>query len=71
MIVWGKCEWCAQVHSPPYLLEAFLFQPIDDVSSSARVTDAAVFLRLQKKTSEPWKDLLTDAGLYAKNATTL
>lgn len=63
------CELCAQVHYPPYLFEAFLFQPIVDVGSSARVTDTAVFLRLQKKTSEPWKDLLTDAGIYVKNAT--
>lgn len=53
---------CVQVHSPPYLFEAFLFRPVDDVASSARVTDTAVVLRLLKRTSEPWEALLTDAG---------
>lgn len=54
---------CAQVHHPPYLFEAFLLQPIDDVGSSARVTDSAVFLRLLKRTPEPWEGLLTHAGM--------
>lgn len=60
-------ELCAQVHYPPYLFEAFLFQPVDDVGSSARVTDTAVFLCLLKKTPEPWKDLITDAGRDVNN----
>ncbi|XP_056908742.1 dynein assembly factor 4, axonemal isoform X3 [Takifugu flavidus] len=51
-----------KVHHPPYLFEAFLLQPIDDVGSSARVTDSAVFLRLLKRAPEPWEGLLTDAG---------
>ncbi|XP_029687968.1 dynein axonemal assembly factor 4 isoform X2 [Takifugu rubripes] len=51
-----------KVHHPPYLFEAFLLQPIDDVGSSARVTDSAVFLRLLKRTPEPWEGLLTHAG---------
>lgn len=53
---------CAQVHYPPYLFEGFLGQPVEEVGSSARVSDAAVLLRLLKKTREPWEDLLADAG---------
>lgn len=54
---------CVQVHSPPYLFEAFLFQPVDEAASTARVTDTCVFISLPKKTSSLWKDLLSDAGL--------
>lgn len=55
------------MHDPPYLFEAFLFQPVDDLGSSARVSDSAVLLRLLKKTPEPWEDLLADAGTHGRN----
>lgn len=55
---------CAQVHYPPYLFEAFLFQPVDEAASTARVTDTCVSISLPKKTSGLWKDLLSAAGLH-------
>lgn len=57
------CDPCVQVHHPPYLFEAFLVQPVDEAASTARVTDACVFISLAKKTSGLWKDLLSAAGL--------
>lgn len=61
-------ELCAQVHYPPYLFEAFLFQPVDDAASTARVTDTCVFISLPKKASSLWKDLLSDAGMHTASA---
>lgn len=58
-----RCD-CVQVHHPPYLFEAFLFQPVDDAASTARVTHTCVSISLSKKTSGLWKGLVSAAGTH-------
>ncbi|CAF96674.1 unnamed protein product [Tetraodon nigroviridis] len=53
---------CAQVHQPPYLFEAFLFQPVDEAAGTARLTDTRVVISLPKKTPGLWTRLRADAG---------
>lgn len=58
-----ECDPCAQVHQPPYLFEVFLFQPVDQAASTARLTDTCVFLSLPKKSCGLWSDLHSHAGV--------
>lgn len=53
---------CAQVHQPPYLFEAFLFQPVDEAAGTARLADTRVVISLPKKTLGLWTRLRADAG---------
>ncbi|XP_060892351.1 dynein assembly factor 4, axonemal isoform X1 [Labrus mixtus] len=47
-----------KVHYPPYLFEAFLFEPVDDARSTARVGDGAALISVQKKTNKLWDHLM-------------
>uniref|UniRef100_H3CNZ8 CS domain-containing protein n=1 Tax=Tetraodon nigroviridis TaxID=99883 RepID=H3CNZ8_TETNG len=51
-----------KVHQPPYLFEAFLFQPVDEAAGTARLTDTRVVISLPKKTPGLWTRLRADAG---------
>lgn len=49
---------CAQVHYPPYLFEAFLLEPVDDVRSAAKVGNGVVVISLSKKANKIWDHLV-------------
>lgn len=49
---------CAQVHYPPYLFEAFLLEPVDDVRSAAKVGNGVVVISLTKKANKIWDHLV-------------
>lgn len=49
---------CAQVHYPPYLFEAFLLEPVDDVRSTAKVGNGLVVISLWKKDDKMWEHLV-------------
>ncbi|XP_034540739.1 dynein assembly factor 4, axonemal [Notolabrus celidotus] len=51
-----------KVHYPPYLFEAFLFEPVDDASSTARVGNGAAVISLPKKTPKLWEHLMIDTN---------
>ncbi|XP_059191882.1 dynein assembly factor 4, axonemal [Centropristis striata] len=47
-----------KVHFPPYLFEAFLFEPVDDDRSTAKVGNGVAVISLQKRTNKVWKHLM-------------
>lgn len=47
-----------QVHFPPYLFEAFLFEPVDDDRSTAKVGNGVVVISLPKRTNKVWEHLM-------------
>ncbi len=47
----------AQVHFPPYLFEAFLYEPVDDSRSTAKVGNGVAVISLPKKTNKVWENL--------------
>jgi len=47
-----------QVHFPPFLLEAFLFEAVDEAKSSAKVGDGVAAFTLPKKIHRPWDNLV-------------
>ncbi|KAI3371807.1 hypothetical protein L3Q82_024373 [Scortum barcoo] len=47
-----------KVHYPPYLFEAFLFEPVDDARSTAKVGNGVVVVRLPKRTNKVWEHLM-------------
>nr|XP_046251109.1 dynein assembly factor 4, axonemal isoform X2 [Scatophagus argus] len=47
-----------KVHYPPYLFEAFLFQPVDDAGSTAKIGDGVVTFSLPKRTHTLWEHLM-------------
>ncbi|XP_029010287.1 dynein assembly factor 4, axonemal [Betta splendens] len=47
-----------KVHFPPYLFEAFLFEPVDDQRSTAKVGNGAVVFSLPKRTNNVWEHLM-------------
>lgn len=48
----------AQVHYPPYLFEAFLFEPVDDDRSTAKIGDGVAVFSLPKRTNKAWEHLM-------------
>ncbi|XP_077173724.1 dynein axonemal assembly factor 4 [Paroedura picta] len=53
-------EQYLKVNAPPFLFEAFLWAPIDEARSTARLEDGSVFFTLQKKEAAMWEALLAD-----------
>ncbi|TKS74006.1 Dynein assembly factor 4, axonemal [Collichthys lucidus] len=47
-----------KVHYPPYLFEAFLFEPVDDVRSSAKVGNGVAVISLPKRSNKEWEQLM-------------
>ncbi|XP_068459490.1 dynein axonemal assembly factor 4 [Clinocottus analis] len=47
-----------KVHYPPYLFEAFLFEPVDDDRSTAKVGDGVAVFNLPKRTNKVWEHLM-------------
>ncbi|XP_068169712.1 dynein axonemal assembly factor 4-like isoform X2 [Antennarius striatus] len=47
-----------KVHFPPYLFEAFLFQPVDDVRGTAKVGNGVACFSLPKKIQGMWEQLM-------------
>ncbi|XP_073328902.1 dynein axonemal assembly factor 4 [Pagrus major] len=47
-----------QVHFSPYLFEAFLFEPVDEVRSTAKVGNGVAVISLPKKTNKVWERLM-------------
>ncbi|XP_074534052.1 dynein axonemal assembly factor 4 [Halichoeres trimaculatus] len=50
-----------KVHYPPYLFEAFLFEPVEDARSTARVGNGAAVISLQKRVHKEWENLMITA----------
>ena len=46
------------MHFPPYLFEAFLFQPVDDVRGTAKVGNGVACFSLPKKIQGMWEQLM-------------
>ncbi|XP_041852044.1 dynein assembly factor 4, axonemal [Melanotaenia boesemani] len=46
-----------KVHFPPYLFEAFLFEPVDEDKSSAKVGNGVAIFSLPKRTNKLWDHL--------------
>ncbi|XP_061450816.1 dynein axonemal assembly factor 4 isoform X2 [Rhineura floridana] len=55
-------EQYLKVNSPPFLFEAFLYAPIDDVRSTAKIKDGFVLFILYKKEAAMWKSLIMENG---------
>ncbi|XP_015264663.1 PREDICTED: dyslexia susceptibility 1 candidate gene 1 protein [Gekko japonicus] len=53
-------EQYLKVNAPPFLFEAFLWAPIDEARSAARLEDGSVFFTLQKKEAAPWDSFLAE-----------
>uniref|UniRef100_A0A3Q3BGG2 Dynein axonemal assembly factor 4 n=1 Tax=Kryptolebias marmoratus TaxID=37003 RepID=A0A3Q3BGG2_KRYMA len=51
-----------KVHFPPYLFEAFLFQPVDDERSSAKIGNGVAVFSLPKRTEGLWERLVLNSG---------
>ncbi|KAJ7311333.1 hypothetical protein JRQ81_006949 [Phrynocephalus forsythii] len=51
-----------KVNSPPFLFEAILYAPIDDVRSTAKIENGSVFFTLYKKESAMWESLVMENG---------
>ncbi|XP_051512003.1 dynein axonemal assembly factor 4-like isoform X2 [Myxocyprinus asiaticus] len=49
-----------KVSFPPFLFEAFLFQPIDEEKSGAKIGNGVAVFTLQKKREELWEKLITN-----------
>uniref|UniRef100_A0A3Q0SZT1 Dynein axonemal assembly factor 4 n=1 Tax=Amphilophus citrinellus TaxID=61819 RepID=A0A3Q0SZT1_AMPCI len=47
-----------KVHFPPYLFEAFFFEPVDDIRSAARIGNDCVVITLPKRTNKVWEHLM-------------
>ncbi|KAK2841764.1 hypothetical protein Q5P01_011964 [Channa striata] len=47
-----------KVHYPPYLFEAFLFEPVHDDRSTAKLGDGVVVISLPKRSSKVWENLM-------------
>ncbi|KAG7263689.1 hypothetical protein CRUP_007757 [Coryphaenoides rupestris] len=47
-----------KVHFPPFLLEAFLFEAVDEAKSSAKVGNGVAAFTLPKKIHRPWDSLV-------------
>uniref|UniRef100_A0A3Q1FNM6 Dynein axonemal assembly factor 4 n=1 Tax=Acanthochromis polyacanthus TaxID=80966 RepID=A0A3Q1FNM6_9TELE len=47
-----------KVSFPPYLFEAFLFEPVDEDRSSAKVGNGVALISLPKRTSKQWDQLM-------------
>uniref|UniRef100_A0A671V139 Dynein axonemal assembly factor 4 n=1 Tax=Sparus aurata TaxID=8175 RepID=A0A671V139_SPAAU len=47
-----------KVHFSPHLFEAFLFEPVDDVRSTAKVGNGVAVISLPKKTNKIWEHLM-------------
>ncbi|XP_028287121.1 dynein axonemal assembly factor 4 [Parambassis ranga] len=47
-----------KVHFPPYLFEAFLFEPVDDDKGSARVGNGVAIISLTKRSNGVWEHLM-------------
>ncbi|XP_030588155.1 dynein axonemal assembly factor 4 [Archocentrus centrarchus] len=47
-----------KVHFPPYLFEAFFFEPVDDDRSAARIGNDCVVITLPKRTNKVWEHLM-------------
>ncbi|KAA8590591.1 dynein axonemal assembly factor 4 [Etheostoma spectabile] len=47
-----------KVHYPPYLFEAFLFEPVDDDRSTAKVGNGVAIISLWKRTNKVWEHLM-------------
>ncbi|XP_033491640.1 dynein axonemal assembly factor 4 [Epinephelus lanceolatus] len=47
-----------KVHYPPYLFEAFLFEPVDDERSTAKVGNGVAAISLPKRTNKVWEHLM-------------
>ncbi|XP_053742708.1 dynein assembly factor 4, axonemal [Synchiropus splendidus] len=50
-----------KVHFPPSLLELFLFEPVDEARSSAKVSGGVAVLTLAKKSAAHWQQLTAAA----------
>ncbi|KAM8891020.1 dynein axonemal assembly factor 4 isoform 2-T2 [Spinachia spinachia] len=48
-----------KVHYPPYLFEAFLFEPVDDNKSNVKVGDGVAVFSMPKRTNKVWEHLMT------------
>ncbi|KAJ6664258.1 hypothetical protein lerEdw1_008477 [Lerista edwardsae] len=51
-------EQYLKVNFPPFLFEAFLYAPIDDARSTAKVENGSVFFTLYKKETVMWDSLI-------------
>uniref|UniRef100_A0A3Q3M7B4 Dynein axonemal assembly factor 4 n=1 Tax=Mastacembelus armatus TaxID=205130 RepID=A0A3Q3M7B4_9TELE len=51
-----------KVHYPPYLFEAFLFEPVDDDRSTAKIRNGVAVITLQKRTSKMWEHLMINTS---------
>ncbi|KAM9351820.1 dynein axonemal assembly factor 4 [Symphorus nematophorus] len=47
-----------KMHYPPYLFEAFLFEPVDEVRSTAKVGNGVAVISLPKRTNKVWEHLM-------------
>ncbi|KAG7504535.1 dynein assembly factor 4, axonemal [Solea senegalensis] len=47
-----------KVHYPPFLFEVFLFEPIDNDRSTAKVGNGVAILSLSKRTNQMWEQLM-------------
>uniref|UniRef100_A0A3Q4GQE0 Dynein axonemal assembly factor 4 n=1 Tax=Neolamprologus brichardi TaxID=32507 RepID=A0A3Q4GQE0_NEOBR len=47
-----------KVHFPPYLFEAFLFEPVDDDRIAVRVANGCAVITLPKRTNKVWEHLM-------------
>ncbi|KAM4619128.1 dynein axonemal assembly factor 4 [Polymixia lowei] len=47
-----------KIHFPPFLFEAFLFEPVDDDKSSAKIGNGVAVITLQKKINRLWDHLM-------------
>uniref|UniRef100_G3PM32 Dynein axonemal assembly factor 4 n=1 Tax=Gasterosteus aculeatus aculeatus TaxID=481459 RepID=G3PM32_GASAC len=52
-----------KVHYPPYLFEAFLFEPVDDDRSTAKVGNGVAVFSMPKRTNKVWEHLMTTTNL--------
>ncbi|KAM9807553.1 dynein axonemal assembly factor 4-like [Neosynchiropus ocellatus] len=50
-----------KVHFPPFLLELFLWQPVDPARSAARISGGVALLTLAKKSAAHWQQLTAAA----------
>uniref|UniRef100_A0A8C2EZR0 Dynein axonemal assembly factor 4 n=1 Tax=Cyprinus carpio TaxID=7962 RepID=A0A8C2EZR0_CYPCA len=51
-----------RVSFPPFLFEVFLFRPINEEKSEARIADSVAVFTLQKRRDELWEQLYTNIG---------
>lgn len=51
-------EQYLKVNFPPFLFEAFLYAPIDDARSTAKIENGSVFFTLYKKETTMWESLI-------------